>query len=103
MNNVELDKLQKVKTREEWDFHVGTHQWYLAKQPLIHYDPPPALWENAFVAFFHATMCRNEKFSVSKIFLVRISTMLAKNVFSEVEKHWVISTMTMYGKALRMD
>ena len=61
------------------------------------------VWENAYIPFFHAAMDRNENFKVSSMFMVRVSTMLAAKVFSEAEKHWLISTITMYGKALHKD
>ena len=100
---MDLGKLHKIKTKEDCVYHVGRYQWYLAKQPLIAYYPKANVWENAYVAFFHASMTKKGTFSISSKFMVRVSTMLAANVFSEAEKHWVISTITMYGKALHRD
>lgn len=96
----DLHKIRKVKTREDWDFHVGKYQWFLPKQPILSFYPRAyEVFENLFICFLHATETK-KVFSISGKFMVRISTILNTDVFSEAQKHWVISTVTHYGKCV---
>lgn len=62
-DQVEPSKLRRINTKVDWDFYVAKYQWYLAKSPLIAYYPKGCkVWENAYIAFFHASMNKNETF-----------------------------------------
>lgn len=91
----DIGKLKKIKTKQDWDFHVAPHKWYLSRAPALYFLPKANIWENAYVVFFHATK-RGDIFSISNQFAVRISTMMSEAIFTDVEKHYVTNTLTYY-------
>jgi hypothetical protein len=94
-----MNKLRKIKTKEDFVYYVAQYKWFLSLRPAIAFFPNANVWENAYVVFYHANKV-GDSFKVINQFAVRVSTMMAEGVFTEHEKYLVISTITFYGASI---